>query len=119
MLLDQARRLEPEQYEEAKLSLVQHIVAALIDMGPPAPAQRSAAQSPEESRQAEMAEQRIRSKLDLAGEPYRQAQSQGEVTPAMTTAAEEAREALYEGRLQEAEEAADRLLALLGLRPSS
>ena len=118
-LLDEARQLPADKYQAARLNLARATMGILLNSGPTAPPPPPAGQAltPAQREAAAEAEARVRGKLQLAQGPYDQLKRSGQSTATLDGLLHEARQALYDHRLAEAEAKANAVLRELQILP--
>ena len=119
-LLDDARKMSADDYKQARMSLARGTLEILLSAGPTAPPASPTGKplTAEQQRATLQVEARVREKLQLASGPYQDLKRSGKDVSALSARLEEARKALWAGRLFEAEENADQVLRTLGLLPA-
>lgn len=118
-VLDKIREVPAEEYAQLRTRAAQSLIAVFLNLGGPASplAPAGQPQSPEQYREARIAEQRIQEKFRLAHKPFLTLKERGEDVTALDKLLEDARQALYEGRLLTAENKVDTALRRLGVLP--
>ena len=119
-LLDDARKMSAEDYKQARMSLARGTLEILLSAGPTAPPVSPTGKplTADQQRAALQVEARVREKLQVASGPYQDLKRSGKDVTALSAQLEAARQALWAGRLFEAEEDADQVLRTLGLLPA-
>lgn len=112
-LVDRIRAMPENEYMQQKGSLLGEIMQTVLRPPPPEPAQ----QTPQPPAFPQDPEQRIRAKMRQASPVLKQWELQGKDTAPVEALFAEARKALYDKKLDVAEQKVDEARKLLGLEP--